>query len=92
VGDAHADTGHNTAIGNNSVNDAHSFQDAHATDPFGGFGGVGDDATAANDVHNLNASDGHAGIATGDAHAVGNDVHDVIDQVEHDIGHDIGHP
>ena len=76
VGDANANTGDNTAIGNNSANFAGNRQTAVA---------VGDDGavdpccpqpeganTAGNTSTAANTSDGTAAISTGDADAVGN--------------------
>jgi hypothetical protein len=81
-GDASADTGHNTVIGNNSTNTALSFQDSHAS---GGLFGPGDDATAVNSAQNANISDGTAVLVTGNAQAVGNVADTNIAQVG---GHD----
>ena len=78
-GQASANTGGNTAIGNNSTNTATSDQDASA----GGLFGSGDDSTAVNSSANTNVSDGTAVIETGDASAVGNvadtDIHQGVD-------------
>ncbi|HUR76940.1 MAG TPA: hypothetical protein VMZ22_03255 [Acidimicrobiales bacterium] len=84
-GDADANTGGNTAVGNASHNDANSFQDADAGGGFDPFGGVGDDATAVNDAHNLNASHGTALVDTGDADAVGNVAENLVDQMDLDV-------
>ena len=76
VGVASANTGGNTAVGNNSTNTATSTQDADASLGFGS----GDDATAANQATNTNASDGTASVQTGPASAVGNVSETDIDQ------------
>jgi hypothetical protein len=64
-GDSSANTGGNTAIGNNSVNTATNDQDATATGDGRG------DAVAFNSSSSSNTSDGSATIATGDASATG---------------------
>ena len=84
VGEANANTGDNTAIGNNSANFAGNRQTAVA---------VGDDGavnpccpqpeganTAGNTSTAANTSDGTAAISTGDATAVGNVSETAIDQ------------
>ena len=76
IGDAGANTGANTAIGNNSTNVAVNDQAAAAV----GAGGTDDDCcdepegsnTASNTSSATNDSGGTAAIVTGDADAVGN--------------------
>ncbi|MDP9019956.1 MAG: hypothetical protein M3N25_03995, partial [Actinomycetota bacterium] len=65
-GNARANSGGNTAVGNASVNDAATDQDAVAGD-------AGGTSVAGNFGEAVNTSDGSASIATGDATAIGNE-------------------
>jgi hypothetical protein len=66
-GTADANTGNNAAVGNASTNQATTVQGAVS-----GAGPPGTQSVANNDGQSTNTSDGTAGIATGNATAVGN--------------------
>jgi hypothetical protein len=90
VGDAVANTGGNTAIGNNSTNVASNEQTAVAV----GDGGTvnpccnaaDETDTASNTSSATNMSNGTAAISTGDANAAGNIAHTEINQTGNAAG------
>ncbi|HEV2809520.1 MAG TPA: hypothetical protein VGV93_03875, partial [Acidimicrobiales bacterium] len=84
IGDANANTGGNTAIGNNSTNVVSNDQTAVAVGDDGVVDPCCPQPQAANSASNTstaaNTSDGTAAISTGDAAAVGNVSQTAIDQ------------